>query len=94
MIQDNRLYRRSLDELFLRFLSMEEATQAMAKIHVGVCGAHQCGPKLQNQLKRLGYYWPTTATDCIEYAKRCHVCQLLSDYGHLPVEPLYDTSCS
>jgi len=34
---------------------------------VGVCGAHQAGPKLANQIKRLGYYWPTMVQDAIKF---------------------------
>lgn len=66
----------------------------MNEVHAGVCGEHQSGSKLQYQLKILGYYWPTMEVDCIEYAKRCHVCQLHSDCGLVPTEPLHTTSCS
>lgn len=31
-------------------------------------------------------------TDCIEYAKRCHVFQLHSDYGHVPLELIHTIS--
>ncbi|KAM0980477.1 hypothetical protein ACFX2A_013913 [Malus domestica] len=37
--------------------SEEEANQAMEEAHSGICGAHQSGPKLHFQLKRMGYYW-------------------------------------
>ncbi|KAM2308191.1 hypothetical protein COP1_030339 [Malus domestica] len=37
----------------------EEANQAMEETHSGICGAHQSGPKLHFQLKRMGYYWPS-----------------------------------
>lgn len=66
----------------------------MNEVHTGVCGRHQSGPKLQYQLKRLDYYWPTMVVHCIEYAKRYCVCQLHSDYGHIPAEPLHTTFCS
>lgn len=57
----------------------------MNEVHTEVCNRHQSGSKLQYQAKRLGYYWPTMVVYCIEYTKRCHVCQLDSDYGHVPV---------
>lgn len=66
----------------------------MTEVHAGMCGTHQSSLKLQYQLKSLGYYWPTMVVDCIEYAKRCLVCQLHSDYGHVPTELLHTTSCS
>lgn len=40
------LYRRSFDGIFLRCLIHDEAMQAMEKAHLGICGAHQSGPKL------------------------------------------------
>lgn len=71
-----------------------EASIVMNKVHARVCGKNQSGPKLQYQLKRLGHYWPTMVVNCIEYAKRCHVCQLHSDYSHVLAKPLHTTSCS
>ncbi|KAM1282220.1 hypothetical protein ACFX2I_022708 [Malus domestica] len=53
----------------------EEVNQAMEEAHSGVCRAHQSGPKLHFQLKRMGYYWPSMVKDCLEYAKRCQACQ-------------------
>ncbi|KAM1514561.1 hypothetical protein ACFX10_013760 [Malus domestica] len=51
------LYRRSFEGVLLRCLGEEEANQAMEEAHSGICGAHQSGPKLHFQLKRMGYYW-------------------------------------
>ena len=50
------LYRRSFDELLLRCLGKEEASKAMEEVHSGVCGAHQSGPKLHFQVRRMSYY--------------------------------------
>ncbi|KAL0539418.1 hypothetical protein IC582_023630 [Cucumis melo] len=47
------LYRRSLEGLFLRCLGKEESIKALEEAHEGVCGAHQSGPKLQFQLRRM-----------------------------------------
>ncbi|XP_070669114.1 uncharacterized protein [Malus domestica] len=47
------LYRRSFEGVLLRCLGEEEANQAMEEAHSGVCGAHQSGPKLHFQLKRM-----------------------------------------
>ncbi|KAM1018587.1 hypothetical protein ACFX2C_040197 [Malus domestica] len=56
------LYRRSFEGVLLRCLGEEEANQAMEEAHSGVCGAHQSGPKLHFQLKRMGYYWPSMSS--------------------------------
>ncbi|KAI5316649.1 hypothetical protein L3X38_036356 [Prunus dulcis] len=62
------LYKRSFDGMLLRCLSKQDATKALHDTHAGTCGAHQAGPKLSNQLKRLGYYWPTMVRDSIKFA--------------------------
>jgi hypothetical protein len=60
---------------------------ALKEVHVGVCGAHQSGPKLHSQLKHLGYY-------CMKFAKRCHECQIHGNFIHQPHELLHPTSMS
>jgi len=76
------LYRRSFLGLWMRCLSEEEAQQVVEEAHSGVCGAQQSGPKLGDRIKRMGYYWPTMLHDCIEFAKRCDVCQLHANFIH------------
>ena len=88
------LYRRSFLGLWLRCLDTEEAKQAMAEAHSGVCGAHQSGPRLHDRIKRMGYYWPTMVQDCINYAKRCDACQFHANFIHQPPEPLHPTVAS
>ncbi|KAM1238186.1 hypothetical protein ACFX13_039701 [Malus domestica] len=72
----------------------EEANQAMEEAHSGICGAHQSGPKLHFQLKRMGYYWPSMVKDCLEHAKRCQACQFHANFIHQPPEPLHPTATS
>ncbi|KAM1699106.1 hypothetical protein ACFX13_030926 [Malus domestica] len=88
------LYRRSFEGVLLRCLGEEEANQAMEEAHSGVCGAHQSGPKLHFQLKRMGYYWPSMVKDCLEHAKRCQACQFHANFIHQPPEPLHPTAAS
>jgi len=68
------LYQRSFLGLWLWCLDLEEAKQAMAEAHSGLCGVHQSGPRLHDRIKRMGYYWPTMVQDCMDYAKRCDAC--------------------
>ncbi|KAG9442418.1 hypothetical protein H6P81_018272 [Aristolochia fimbriata] len=88
------LYRRSYEGLLLLCLSKEEGLQVLKETHGGICGAHQAGPKLHLQVKRLGYYWPTMLRDAIEIARTCKPCQLHADYIHQPPVPLHPTVAS
>ncbi|KAG9450288.1 hypothetical protein H6P81_010253 [Aristolochia fimbriata] len=75
-------------------LSKEEGLQVLKETHSGICGAHQAGPKLHLQTKRLGYYWPSMLRDAIEMARTCKQCQLHADYIHQAPEPLHPTVAS
>ncbi|KAM2041002.1 hypothetical protein ACFX16_034861 [Malus domestica] len=88
------LYRRSFEGVLLRCLGEEEVNQAMEEAHSGVCGAHQSGPKLHFQLKRMGYYWPSMVKDFLEHAKRCQACQFHANFIHQPPDPLHPTAAS
>ncbi|KAA0062772.1 uncharacterized protein E5676_scaffold87G00330 [Cucumis melo var. makuwa] len=88
------LYRRSLEGLFLRCLGKEESIKALKEAHVGVCGAHQLGPNLQFQLRRMSYYWPKMVQDSMDYAKKCEACQYHANFIHQPPGPLHPTMAS
>ncbi|XP_017978221.1 PREDICTED: uncharacterized protein LOC108662400 [Theobroma cacao] len=88
------LYCRSFDRVFLRYLGDEEAYKALQKAHSGICGAHQSRAKLHFQIKRMGYYWPTTVKDSMDYVKRCQACQFHANFIHQPPEPLHPTVTS
>ncbi|KAG9442524.1 hypothetical protein H6P81_018378 [Aristolochia fimbriata] len=88
------LHRRSYEGLLLRCLSKEEGLQVLKETHGGICGAHQAGPKLHLQVKRLGYYWPYMLRDTTEMARTCKPCQFYADYIHQPREPLHPTIVS
>ncbi|KAA0048243.1 uncharacterized protein E5676_scaffold265G001580 [Cucumis melo var. makuwa] len=88
------LYRRSLEGLFLRCLGKEDSIKALKEVHAGICGAHQSGPKLQFQLRRMGYYWPKMVQDSMDYAEKCEACQYHANFLHQPLEPLHPTVAS
>ena len=85
-IPSKMLYRKSFNGVLLRCLSQQEAEETLKEVHAGLCGAHQAGPKLYDQIKRLGYYWPTMVADTMQFAKRCQQCQVHGDYVHMPPE--------
>ena len=47
------LYRRSFDGILLSYLGEEEAAKVLQEAYFGICGAHQSGPKLHFQIKRM-----------------------------------------
>ena len=91
---NDTLYKRSFDGILLRCLSKEEAVHALSETHAGICGAHQSGPKLAAQLKRLGYYWPTMVQDAMKHVKSCRACQIHGDFKHQNPLPLHPTILS
>ena len=93
-IPSKMLYRKSFNGVLLRCLSQQEAEETLKEVHAGLCGAHQAGPKLYDQIKRLGYYWPTMVADAMQFAKRCQQCQVHGDYVHMPPEWLHPTAIS
>ncbi|KAA0058370.1 uncharacterized protein E5676_scaffold1359G00130 [Cucumis melo var. makuwa] len=77
-----------------RHKTEEESIKALEEAHAGICGAHQSGPKLQFQLRRMGYYWPKMVQDSMDYAKKCEACQYHANFIHQPLEPLHPTVAS
>ncbi|XP_071905968.1 uncharacterized protein [Coffea arabica] len=88
------LYRRSFNGVFLRYLGEDETMQVMEEAHCGICDAHQSGPKLYFYIKRMGYYWSTMVKDCIDFVRRCQVCQFYGNFIHQSPEPLHPTVAS
>ena len=72
-------------------LSSLEAQEVIKEAHDGICGAHQPGSKLNDQLHRLGYYWLTMIADAVKYAKRCKACQIYMNFIYQPPELLHPT---
>ncbi|TYK25806.1 uncharacterized protein E5676_scaffold436G00080 [Cucumis melo var. makuwa] len=79
--------------LLLRCLEKEESTKALEEAHSDICGAHQSGPKLQHQLKRMGYYWPTMIHDLMHFAKYGIPHRIVTDNGRKFANTLMDKLC-
>lgn len=81
------------DELLLRCLSNQESQEILKEACNGICGAHQFGPKLGDQIYGMGYYWPKLFSDAT-YAKQCHACQIYWDHIHQASGHLHATKVS
>ena len=71
---DDKLYRRTIDDLLLERLGSDQSRLAMGEVHEGICGTHQSAHKMRWLLKRAGFYWPTVLEDCFRYYKGCEAC--------------------
>jgi hypothetical protein len=54
----DELYRRTVNDILLKCLGLDDAILAMAEVHEGICGTHQSAPKMKWLLRRSGFYWP------------------------------------
>ncbi|KAG8503896.1 hypothetical protein CXB51_001830 [Gossypium anomalum] len=82
-------YKRRKDRVLLRCVDAVEARKILEEVHEGVCGTHANGFTMARQIMRFGYYWSTMEGDCINYAKKCHKCQIYRDKIHVPPSPLH-----
>ena len=84
-----QLYRRSYDGIHLRCLKKEEAKRVVEEVHQGICGPHMNGRMLAKKILRMGYLWNTMETDCVDYVKSCHDCQMHANLNHVLPSELY-----
>ncbi|KAA3486505.1 Retrovirus-related Pol polyprotein from transposon 297 family [Gossypium australe] len=83
------LYKRRKDQVLLRCVDVVEVKKILEEVHEGVCGTHANGFTMARKIMRFGYYWSTMEGDCINYAKRCHKCQIYGGKIHVPLSPLH-----
>ena len=83
------LYKKSRDQVLLRCVNTTEARKILKEVHEGICGTQANRHRMAKQVTRLGYYWLTLERDCIEYARKCHKCQIYADKINVPPSPLH-----
>ena len=89
LLDEEVLYKKGKDQVLLRCVNSSEANRIVEEIHEGVCGTHANGHKMAGQVIRAGYYWLTLERDCIQYAQKCHKCQIYSDKIYVPSTKLH-----
>ena len=47
----------------------EEAARVMEEVHQGICSPHMNEMMLEKKILRMGYYWTTMETDCVDFVK-------------------------
>ncbi|GMP93460.1 hypothetical protein CsSME_00043281 [Camellia sinensis var. sinensis] len=85
-LDQDKLYRRSIEGTPLRCLSKEESDLVLGRAHEI---EHQGGARLFEQLIHLGYYWPTMESDASHHVKRCQTCQKHGNLIHAPAVDLH-----
>ncbi|GMP48863.1 hypothetical protein CsSME_00016061 [Camellia sinensis var. sinensis] len=85
-LDQDKLYRRSIEGTPLRCLSKEESDLVLGRAHEI---EHQGGARLFEQLIHLGYYWPTMESDASHHVKRCQTCQKHRNLIHAPAVDLH-----
>jgi hypothetical protein len=78
------LYRRGVDTILHRCLTIDEADRVLNDCHSGACGGHLSGMSTAQKIIRVGYFWPTLFHDCIHAVKRCEKCQLYANKARAP----------
>ena len=61
----------------------------MDEIHQGFCGLHMNGGMLAKKILKMGYYWNTMETDCVDFVKSCHDYRTHVNLNHVPPSELY-----
>jgi hypothetical protein len=89
VLMSDELYRRTVNDVLLKCLGLDDAILAMVEIHEGICGTHQSAPKLKWLLRRSGFYWPNMIAGCFKYYKGCQVCQKIGDLQLVPAAELH-----
>ena len=56
ILVNDKLYRWIVKDLFLKYLSSDQARVAMKKVHEDVCGTHQSAPGMKWLFDRAGLY--------------------------------------
>ena len=62
----------------------------MEEVHQGIYGPHLNGRMLAKKILKMGYYWNTMETDCVDYVKSSHDCQTHANLNHVPPSELYN----
>ena len=62
----------------------------MEEVHQRICGPHMNGRMLAKKILRIGYYWNTMETDCVDFVKSFHDCQTHANLIHVPPSKLYN----
>ena len=85
----NKLFKKTPEEVLLKFLGDTESYLEIVEIHSGAFRHYQTDHKMKWLLFQQGVYWPSMLKDCIEFAKGCQECQKHGGIQHVSVSKLH-----
>ena len=88
---NGQLFKRSLDEPYLKCPTVEQSQYVLGKLHEGICGNHPSGSTLAHRAHTQGYYWPTMKSDAADYVRKCDQCQRQAPVLRSPAQDLIPT---
>lgn len=71
--------------VLLRCVDKHEAYLLIKEIHKGSFGPHANGHAMAKKILWVGYYWLTMESDCFNYARKSHKCQIYANKVHVPL---------
>jgi hypothetical protein len=83
------LYRRGVDIVLCRCLTIDKVDQVLKNCHSGACGGHLFRMSTAQKIIHAGYFWPILFHDFIHTMKRCDKCQLYSNKARAPPSLLH-----
>ena len=72
---NKQLYKRSLDEPYLKCLTTHQGQYIVVELHERICGNHLGGRTLAHRAHTQGHYWPTMKANTTTYVRKCDCCQ-------------------
>jgi hypothetical protein len=70
------LYKRSSDKTLLRCLNEDKARNTLREVHKGIWSTHASGHVTAGKIQRASYFMITLERDCIDYVRKCYMCQV------------------
>jgi len=66
----------------------------MEEVRQGICGPHMNERMLAKKILRMGYYWNSMETNCVDFVKGCPNFQTHANLNHVPLSELYSMTSS